>query len=273
MEKKSEKALLWSAVILGILSLVGIVITFVVYAKQGLIYPTWKTNTNHFGILGDFIGGIFGTLLSISTVILVWLTYNSQKKEFQVISATAKRQNFETTLFNLFNNLDLIKKDIKFDRESFPIERTFRIEPYIGFECIATLTNQIGQIRSRFLQFEVTNPLFYDHMQSKITGSFNAYRELHKDLSTLELEKKMLDIILKNCGKRMGQYINLIKIIARTIKRNASEDRETNDLYKRLFMVNLNFREFELLRYYAENDLEISKIIEDYKDETKKELI
>lgn len=50
---------------------------------------------------GNFIGGVFGTIIAGIACIYVYKTYISQKKELEKTNKTAKKQQFETTFFNL----------------------------------------------------------------------------------------------------------------------------------------------------------------------------
>jgi hypothetical protein len=65
--------------------------------------------------MGSYLSGVINPLLSIVAIILLWLTYKSQKAELhatQVISKkqsdTLERQQFESTFFNLLEQLQSI---------------------------------------------------------------------------------------------------------------------------------------------------------------------
>lgn len=60
-------------------------------AKQGLSYNE----------LGDFIGGLLGTVIAGITCWLVYITYKSQKEELKLARETTEKQQFESTFFNL----------------------------------------------------------------------------------------------------------------------------------------------------------------------------
>ncbi|MDX2049474.1 MAG: putative phage abortive infection protein [Chitinophagaceae bacterium] len=53
-----------------------------------------STKTTNWGEFGDYLGGVLGTIFSFLSVVLIYITYKSQSKGFQL-------QQFETTFFNL----------------------------------------------------------------------------------------------------------------------------------------------------------------------------
>ncbi len=66
-----------------------------------------------YGVFGDFVGGVLGTILTAITLVFVYLTYNSQKKEFELQRKIIAQQQFETTFFNLLNIHINLKKDFE----------------------------------------------------------------------------------------------------------------------------------------------------------------
>ncbi len=76
-----------------------------------LYYNTFKSfkglafDTDTWGTFGDYIGGILGTILSLMTVVLIYLTYKNQV-------STTLLQQFETTFFNLLQNQREILKSL-----------------------------------------------------------------------------------------------------------------------------------------------------------------
>ncbi|HEY8780520.1 MAG TPA: hypothetical protein VIM16_02805 [Mucilaginibacter sp.] len=103
-----RKALSYLLVTLAIVGVVIIGFTIIIYIKYSHIHLYSDIDKDFFGIFGEFIGGVVGTLFSIVTVILVYLTYSSQQKDV-----------FETKRL-LQNQIDLsIKPDLYFTNSSF----------------------------------------------------------------------------------------------------------------------------------------------------------
>lgn len=57
-----------------------------------------------FGIFGDYIGGILGTLLSILSVVFIYLTYKKQVQFSENQSKQTIHQQFEFSFFSLLSN-------------------------------------------------------------------------------------------------------------------------------------------------------------------------
>lgn len=115
-----EHWLLVTCIVLGIFS------AFFPYnTLDGLTRWGFKLSISKYNELGDFIGGITAPFLSTVTLVLLYLTYRSQKEEVaqsrQVLenqTETLNKQQFETTFFNMLNlhhdivkTIDLKKKD------------------------------------------------------------------------------------------------------------------------------------------------------------------
>lgn len=73
--------------------------------------------------LGDFVGGVIGTVVAGIACILVYITYKGQRDELKKTNETAKTQQFETMFFNLIH----IHKE---SLEAIKITR-FRIPEYL----------------------------------------------------------------------------------------------------------------------------------------------
>ena len=90
--KLDKKAVLLLALWLTIGGLVGIGFFIVVYLTEFEIDVNKSLDSTIMGTFGDFIGGFFGTIFSLVTVFLVWLAYQSQKKELKVLGEHGKQQ-------------------------------------------------------------------------------------------------------------------------------------------------------------------------------------
>ena len=63
---------------------------------------------------GNFIGGVFGTIIAGIACFYVFKTYLSQKEELEKTNVTAKKQQFETTFFNLIRIHKEFLEDIQY---------------------------------------------------------------------------------------------------------------------------------------------------------------
>lgn len=103
------------------------------------------TESLSYGELGDFVGGVLGTIIAGIACIYVYKTYISQKEELEKTNETAEIQRFETTFFNLIRfhkeNLESIKAT-QFLPSVYntPKEEKAQIDVSIPAQC---LTNEI----------------------------------------------------------------------------------------------------------------------------------
>lgn len=96
-----------SLIILGVCA-GGTVITIWEYSAEGLI-NCGTINSERIGTFGDFIGGFFGTLLSLVAALLVYVTYRSQARELEISRRMLSIQQFENNFFQLLSIQERIK--------------------------------------------------------------------------------------------------------------------------------------------------------------------
>jgi hypothetical protein len=71
--------------------------------------------SDKFGQFGDFVGSITGTLFSIATTILIYLTYKMQKEELKETKNAISLQRYDNIFFSLlekYQNLDFTDNDV-----------------------------------------------------------------------------------------------------------------------------------------------------------------
>lgn len=94
--KKDEKFLLNGfAIILVVIGLIVMIIFYFMMGQHYSIAPSnGKTNMEATGQIGDFIGGVVGTLFSLVGILLLFITLRDQRDSF-------KKERFEQRLFEL----------------------------------------------------------------------------------------------------------------------------------------------------------------------------
>lgn len=132
--------------------LVGLYILFEFFYKLSstitIVNNNEEIDKDLTGMVGDFVGGIVGTLWSLTGVILFFLALRLQSKELslQIKEMRETRnvfqiQQFENTFFNLIKTHNEIRDSIKINRnkgKSYGEEKFFS-----GTEAFATLKNLI----------------------------------------------------------------------------------------------------------------------------------
>lgn len=104
--KKIDDRTFWISSIICIVSPI-IVYCITLHALDFTDSPT------DFGTFGDYIGGTVGTIVGVISIFLLYKTYTSQVKYTRKQDALIKRQQFETTFFNLLEQQQIIKNHLK----------------------------------------------------------------------------------------------------------------------------------------------------------------
>lgn len=89
-----------NSIVGGIILLIGIT-TLCIYFSQ---FHDGFADQTIFGSFGDYIGGVLGTLLSLISVVYIFLTYRKQIEFSEKQEKLALTQQFESTFFNLLQN-------------------------------------------------------------------------------------------------------------------------------------------------------------------------
>ena len=83
----------------------------------------WNTNANidltSSGQIGDFVGGLSGTLFTLVGVILLFETLALQRKELVESRNVFEKQQFENTFFNLLTLYQEIVKSLQYEEEIY----------------------------------------------------------------------------------------------------------------------------------------------------------
>lgn len=114
-----DKDVIKFAFVFSFLGLTTLVITISVYLFKGYINGN-DIDPSLFGTLGDFIGGIIGTIFTIVATSLVFITYRSQKEELTQTNVIARNQGktlvlqqFENTFFNLLSSYNDTSRNLR----------------------------------------------------------------------------------------------------------------------------------------------------------------
>lgn len=217
---------------------VGITFVFFPYYKlDGVKFWGYQLNITKYNELGDFVGGITAPFLSLVALVLLYLTYKSQKEELfqtrQILTKqteTLDKQQFETTFFNLLNlhneivyNIDLIKRNLT---KSSPPWRE---------EEDASKTTEYGR----------------DCFRTFFAGFKTAYSNTDKMDSYKEMINKSYSVFYKSHQSDLGHYFRNLYHIFKLIKK--SEIKNKKD-YASLVRAQLSSHEQLMLFYNGLSD-------------------
>lgn len=123
-----------SAVFLIVAGVIG------VYSNSGFINGSFKIEPSISGNFGTFLNSLLSVFLSTLTVVLIWLTYKSQKSELEETKKVLRKQQFESILFKLIDNhRSLLDNIIIYDSSLLCIKDLKENEKHLGvraFEAI-----------------------------------------------------------------------------------------------------------------------------------------
>ncbi|PEG10471.1 hypothetical protein COD17_15690 [Bacillus thuringiensis] len=247
-----------------VLTWVGVVMVLIAIVTPFIIFHLKPTYLADLGPVGDFIGGTTVTFLTGASVFLLIATNRMQRKELQmsrqsidemvkqteasveqmaasvqqaeearketqITNETMKRQQFETTFFNMLTLHHQIVNEIKIVYYNGPVRLTGTRQEYMGREAIIQLKN-IFENRLVKLAFGIKYPgeewNKYPHQER------DKYRKLLLNESSLvnqEYLNKLYKGIQDEYGNAIGHYMRnnyrIVKFIVENVADNEEEQR------------------------------------------------
>lgn len=121
-------------------------------------YPIGSSDTidpSIFGLFGDALGGVVGTILAGVSVFLIYKTYRSQRKELRETQDALYDQKNETTFFNLLSTLRQIINEME-GEVNLPNEQTGKSEifRYKGREYV----HKVAEYTRQHFAYEHLDP-------------------------------------------------------------------------------------------------------------------
>jgi hypothetical protein len=167
------------------------------------------------GDYGGFIGGLIGTGISFVTVILVYNTYHLQERELELqreeLKETRnqlKKQQFETSFFNIMNMLKSVVNDLTLKYIHFDREVDSSIENFNGLDVFKHVSDSLKHYhytgRSQVKKF----------MSKRIYSKYSDEFEFDPDETDYKiLDEKIIKWINKNPSNEEFYVISLFDII------------------------------------------------------------
>lgn len=163
------------------------------------------TDWSFFGISGDFVGGILGTVIAAITLLYVIKTYKQQ-------SIYIQKQNFESTFFKMLDTIYTIGKDFKIhdSHKNFFVSFIHNIKPFYD---ACTQTKSLNQ-NEFFFTHQTFNKVILQLANDKDTpfyiepvSDISIYHHMREKEGKGEYKKFILDWVisdLKNEEKFIG---------------------------------------------------------------------
>ncbi|WP_310377696.1 putative phage abortive infection protein [Flavobacterium sp.] len=178
-----------------------------------------------YGVLGDYVGGILGTIIGFITLILVYLTYTSQKDELKLQSQLIAQQQFESTFFNMLNVHRELKNSLKIKKDKNNIDSNvyeeFFIKEFKGIEII-----ERTEVFS-FLKIQFKKLFFY---QGTEAGTYQPvsldklYKDVHKKNENEKIIYLIQNLFFKKHQNVISHYCRNIYQILKYIRENEKQE-------------------------------------------------
>ena len=110
LENLEKGLIIISYLIFGIGLAISIILIYILYQHTSLVTESDSINEELTGVIGDFFGGVVGTLFALVSVLLFYLAFQHQKRELKSTNEAFRQQQFENTFFYFLKNQNDIKK-------------------------------------------------------------------------------------------------------------------------------------------------------------------
>lgn len=229
------------------------------------LYINSKTTECHeiYGSFGSYVGGILGSVIGFITLILVYKTYTSQRKELKIQSQLIFQQQFESTFFNMLN----VHRELKNN-----LSTTDRIFWFTD--------DQIDYLTNGLISKENKITLFNEIIKERKKIGLDVFRNIRLDLNDLYNDEKVkreinfykTSFLVKNNGYISDLIKKLDECTQRTISSTIEKilDSENIDSEEKTMKANFKFI-FEtyqdVISHYCRNSYHILKYIRENEQE------
>ncbi|WP_299768069.1 hypothetical protein [uncultured Dokdonia sp.] len=232
--ERSSKFLIWTGITLIILALISF------QFGEKLFDFSNQIKSDKVGQLGDFIGGVIGSIWALAGVILFYAALNKQSEALEdqkaATTAAIKSLNIQST------ELQLQREELSATRKEFLMNRTTNIV-FHQLERFEKSIKELSLSRSTGTIVEGSEAIYYlDETIEKVhPGTYTDDKEYKAELKQATI--KNLKIYTRNISSletfSNGIY-NSTEVIKRLIFKTNLEIQEINDI-KNLFFVNIGF--------------------------------
>lgn len=237
--------------IISVISIIiGITVTYIFVSKLSttvsLVNGKEQIDQQLTGIIGDFIGGIVGTIWSFAGVILFFLALRLQSKELSLqleelkdTREVFKTQQFENTFFNLLKNQNEIRlntelKQTKYNYKTLEYDYTY-LRGYSTFEEIKTymiqakqtMDNNISKAESALAEDSNSNQASVEEYLEKFHRQYSfTYDELKSN--PLLKSKILFKLTFNKFSNQLSHYFRNIYHILLYVKESEEQELSLN---------------------------------------------
>jgi hypothetical protein len=146
-----------------------------------------RVNLPDAGQIGDFIGGLSGTLFTLVGVVLLFETLALQRDELAESRKVFEKQQFDNTFFNLLNVYQEVVKSLHFDSLGINIGKAFfeekRKKFYEEFAAVDKYTNNRRNAKIKYIEF-------YTSTKEQTANYFRTIYRIFKFISKSDISPK-----------------------------------------------------------------------------------
>lgn len=195
--KQNSNLILWSIAI--VLAVSPIIVYSITLSSSG-----FADSAGDFGTFGDYIGGTVGTIVGIISIYLLYKTYTSQVLFARNQDVVAKRQQFESTFFNLLEQQQCLREQLECEigeehYQSFSYLKRMRENLSDSLSCLNYRIDEVT-VENKILLKNIVNQLYLDFFLPNVSHLGHYFRHLYHilkyvDESNLQDAKQYVDIL------------------------------------------------------------------------------
>ena len=224
-----NKTFFWIVAIAVFLILAGVI---GVYSNSGFINGTFTIEPSISGNFGTFLNSLLSVFLSTLTVVLIWLTYKSQKSELEETKKVLGKQQFENIFYNLLEAQRSIRKELNIDDYNLATKHSYYSKNK-GLTVFDAIRDDFKKYYMLSINKDPTSPNRYikDDFKYRLENDIT----IRNDDYSYQNTKKIYKCYFNNIGDKFGHYFRHSYHILNYICENIEEEGEQikySDIYQ-----------------------------------------
>lgn len=179
----------------------GIMIWFLVRLLYFEEYWNTKNDINlaEAGQIGDFLGGLSGTIFTLVGVVLLFETLALQREELAESRKVFEKQQFENTFFNLLNLYQEVVRGLHVDDVRIYEEKTYKSKEFFEHHHKQFYANFIskGDIQKNRKEATIQYLNFYTTTKEQTAHYFRTIYRIFRFISSTSFDEKTKEVYSK----------------------------------------------------------------------------